>query len=50
MIVFDNHLLVAIPEVEISVISWNTTLIKDGRIFYVSQQTHQTKTTDAGTI
>lgn len=37
MIVFDNHLLAATPEVEISVISWNTTLIKDGKIFCVSQ-------------
>lgn len=33
MIVFDNHLLAATPEVEISVISWNTTLMKDGRSF-----------------
>jgi len=27
MIVFDNHVLAATPEVEIPVISWNTTLI-----------------------
>jgi len=41
MIVFDNHLLAATPEVEISVISWNTTLIKDRKIFYVSQHIRQ---------
>ena len=41
MIVFDNHLLAATPEVEISVISWNTTLIKDRKIFCVSQHIRQ---------
>jgi len=41
MIVFDNHLLAAIPEVEVSVISCNTTLIKDEKIFCVSQHIRQ---------
>jgi hypothetical protein len=41
MIVFDNHLLAATPEVEISVIIWNPTFIKDGKIFCVSQYNRQ---------
>jgi hypothetical protein len=41
MIVFDNHLLAATPEVEISVIPWNPTFIKDGKILCVSQHIRQ---------